>query len=65
MKKYPRFTLRVEKELLDKIGYTASMNSRTKNKEIEYILKRYVAEYERLRGKIQLEENSTLKHKVN
>ncbi len=51
---YPRFTLRVSKELLDKLTYTAELNGRTKNREIEYVLKRYMSDYERLYGKIQI-----------
>ena len=52
---YPRYTLRVPKELLDKLSYTAEINSRTKNREIENVLKRYIADYERLYGKIDVE----------
>ena len=55
-KDYPRYTLRIPKELLDKISYTAEINSRTKNREIENVLKRYIADYERLYGKINLEK---------
>lgn len=54
MKDYPRYTLRISKELLDKLAYTAEINSRTKNREIENVLKRYIADYERLYGKINL-----------
>lgn len=52
---YPRYTLRIPKELLDKLSYTAEINSRTKNREIESVLKRYIADYERLYGKINLD----------
>lgn len=55
-KDYPRYTLRIPKELLDKISYTAEINSRTKNREIENVLKRYIADYERLYGKINLDK---------
>lgn len=55
-KNYPRFTLRVSKELLDKLTYTAELNGRTKNREIEYVLKRYMSDYERLYGKIKMPE---------
>mgnify|MGYP002508554038 CR=1 FL=1 len=30
-----RFTLRLSQELLDKLGYIAEYNARTKNKELE------------------------------
>ena len=46
-KNCPRYTLRISKELLYKIGETAKFNGRTKNKEIECAIKRYVNDYER------------------
>ena len=52
-KNYPRFTLRIPGEMLQKIGSIAENNSRTKNKEIEFLLKRHIAEYERLYGPIK------------
>lgn len=58
-KNYPRFTLRVSQELLSKISYIAEANSRTKNREIEMIIKRYISDYERLYGKISTEEQQS------
>ena len=52
-KNYPRYTLRIAREMLDKVGYIADFNGRTKNKEIEHIIKKYVNEYERMYGIIQ------------
>ena len=54
-KNYPRYTLRISRELLDKIGYIADYNGRTKNKEIEHIIKKYVNDYERMYGLIKIE----------
>lgn len=48
----PRFTLRVSKELLFKISYISDFNARTKNKEIEQILKKHVNEFEKKYGVI-------------
>ena len=56
-KEYPRYTLRVSEELLYKIGYIAGFEGRTKNKEIEYVLKRHVDEFEREYGEISLPSN--------
>ncbi len=53
-KHYPRYTLRIPKELLDKISYTAEQNGRTKNREIELTLRKYISDYERLYGKINI-----------
>ena len=33
---FPRYTLRISQILLDKIGYIAEYEGRTKNKEIEH-----------------------------
>ena len=50
----PRFTLRVSKELLFKISYVSDFNGRTKNKEIEQILKKHVNEFEKKYGVISV-----------
>ena len=55
-KNYPRYTLRITREMLDKIGYIAEFNGRTKNKEIEYIIKKYVNDYERMYGNIKTDK---------
>lgn len=52
-KNYPRYTLRISREMLYKVGYIADFNGRTKNKEIEHILKKHVNEYERMYGQIK------------
>ncbi len=41
-----RFTLRVDRELLDKFGYVAEHEGRAKNRELEQLVKRRVAEFE-------------------
>lgn len=51
-----RFTLRVPKELLDKIGYIAEYEGRTKNKEIEQLIKKRIAEFEAEHGPITAED---------
>ena len=35
---FPRYTLRISQTLLDKIGYIAEYEGRTKNKEIEQLM---------------------------
>ena len=51
----PRYTLRIPQELLDKIGYIAEYEGRTKNKEIEQIIKKRIAEFESVHGPICLD----------
>lgn len=55
----PRFTLRVSQTLLDKIGYIADAEGRTKNREIEQLMKKRIAEFEAEHGRIQLSEAET------
>ena len=56
-KNYPRYTLRISREMLDKIGYIADYNGRTKNKEIEHVIKKYVNDYERMYGLIKTDSS--------
>ncbi len=48
----PRYTLRVSQALLDKLGYIARYEGRTKNKELEQIIKRRIEEFEAAHGPI-------------
>lgn len=47
-----RYTLRTTHELLDKFGYVADFYGRNKNKELEYLMKKRVADYEKRHEKI-------------
>ena len=53
----PRFTLRVSKELLFKLSYISDFNGRTKNKQIEQILRKHVNEFEKKYGVISVPDN--------
>ena len=53
----PRYTLRIPQILLDKLGYIAEYEGRTKNKEIEQLIKKRIAEFEAVHGSIQ-EDNT-------
>ena len=50
-----RFTLRTESELLDKLGYIAAFEGRTKNKELIQIIKARIESFESMNGKITKE----------
>ncbi len=50
-----RFTLRVNKNLLDKFGYIAEYEGRTKNKELEQLIKKRIRDFEEEHGKIELQ----------
>ena len=50
----PRYTLRISRHLLDKLEYIAKYEGRTKNKEIEQLIKKRILEFEKINGKIDL-----------
>ena len=50
----PRYTLRISQELLDKIGYIAEYEGRTKIKEIERLIKVRVTKFEQKFGEIDV-----------
>ncbi len=52
-----RYTLRIDSSLLDKLGYIAEYEGRTKNREIEQLIKKRIAEFEKEFGEIKSKEN--------
>ncbi len=55
MNKVPKFTLRISPNLHKKIQYMASFNGRSKNREIEVAINRYIRDFENLHGTIETE----------
>lgn len=53
---YPHFTLRINPLILDKLGYIAKLNGRSKNKEVEFLIKQYIEKFENEHGKITYED---------
>ena len=49
-----RYTLRIDPDLLEKLGYIAEYEGRTKNKELECLVKQHIAQFEQEHGKIEL-----------
>ena len=54
----PRFTLRVPQILLDKLEFIAEYEGRTKNKELEQMIKKRISQFEKIHGEIQIEDKS-------
>ena len=52
----PKYTLRITNSLHKKLDYMASFNGRSKNKEIETAIKRYVRDFENLHGNIETDD---------
>lgn len=53
---YPRFTLRIPQELLDKLEYIAKSESRTKTGELEHMIRLRIREFEAEHGPIRLKD---------
>lgn len=50
------FPLRLDDSLREKLRYIANQNSRSLNKEIEFLVKQYVGNFEKEHGEISLPE---------
>ncbi|MGM9550772.1 MAG: TraY domain-containing protein [Clostridia bacterium] len=48
-----RYTLRINPVLLEKLGYIAEYEGRTKNKELEQMIKKRIAAFEKEHGEIK------------
>ncbi len=55
---YTPFSVRVPEELLEKVKRIAALNKRSANKEVEFILEKYVAGWEAENGPIGVGEES-------
>lgn len=56
----PVHTLRVDQALLDKLGYIAEYEGRTKNRELEQMIKKRIRDFEQEHGEIDLHDASML-----
>ncbi|HBG0292591.1 Arc family DNA-binding protein [Clostridioides difficile] len=50
----PKYTLRINRILLEKIKYIAESEGRSANKEIEQLIKKHVENYEQTKGEIKV-----------
>lgn len=55
-----RYTLLIDQTLLDKLGYIAEYEGRTKNRELEQIIKKRIRDFEQEHGEIDLRGTSKL-----
>lgn len=51
----PQFTIRISLNLLIKLRYIAEFHSRSANREVEMLIKKHVAEFEKEHGEINVE----------
>lgn len=54
------FTLRIDRQSLDKLGYIAEYEGRTKNKELAYMVRKRIAAFEKDNGAIELNNEATM-----
>lgn len=47
-----KFTLRIDTQLLKKFRFVADYNARSANRELEVLMKKHIAEFEKENGKI-------------
>ena len=47
-----KFTLRIDAESLKKFSFVADYNARSDNRELEVLMKKHIAEFEKENGKI-------------
>ena len=52
----PKFTLRTDRVTLEKCRFVADNNFRTVNRELEMLMQRHIAEYEKEHGEIRVPE---------
>ena len=53
--KQAKYTLRIDAQLLRALRYIAEYEGRSANREIEVLIKRYLAEFEKKNGKIEID----------
>ncbi|MBD5451915.1 MAG: Arc family DNA-binding protein [Lachnospiraceae bacterium] len=56
LQKMSKFTVRVNEETLQKFRYVAEYNARSANRELEFLMKRHIAEFEKKHEEIILNE---------
>lgn len=59
------FNLRIDESLNDELVRISAEEGRSKNKQIEYILKEYVRKYEQEKGAINITQHDNVNATVN
>lgn len=52
-----KFTLRTDSDLLKKFHFVADYNGRSANRELEVLMKKHIAEFEKDHDKISLDQS--------
>ena len=59
--KLPHYALRIPIETMDKLKYIAAYNGRSANKEIEQLILKHIAEWEKTNGQITFDSSNNPK----
>ena len=52
----PRYTLRISNEILFKLSFVSDFYGRSKNREIEYVVRKHIEDFEKKYGVIPVPE---------
>lgn len=52
--KKSKFTVRVEDDILKKFHYVAEYNARSTNREMEFLMRKRIIEFEKVHGRITI-----------
>ena len=52
----PRYTMRINRIMLDKLAYISEYEVRTINKQLEFLVRRCIYEFESMHGEINFNE---------
>ena len=55
--KLPHYALRIPSDIMDKLKYIADRSGRSANKEIEQLIIKHIAEWEREHGQILFDDD--------
>ena len=53
--KMSKFTVRIDEEIMKKFRYVAEYNARSANRELEFLMKKHIIEFEEAHEKIKLD----------
>ncbi len=56
MHRYPQYALRVPTAIMDKLKYIADRNGRSANREIEQVILKHIADWEKKNGPINFDD---------
>lgn len=54
----PRYTMRIDAALLDKLHFVAAYNDRSTNKELERLVRKHIAAFEKQHGPIKTDREA-------